>query len=362
MQEALVKALQQWPFHGVPANPGGWLFRVARNAALDTFRKRGVFREKAAAIAAELQRALPVNLEETALDLAFQDDELRMVFLCCHPQLSRDASVALALKTVGGFNVGEIARAFLVEEAAVAQRLVRAKRQLRQGGARVELPPASELCGRIDAVLEVIYLMFNEGYKAHGGERLIRAELCREALRLGRMLATHPATGLPRVHALVALLAFQAARLPARVGATGDLILLEEQDRALWDGELIALGFRHLELSAEGAALTEYHLQAAIAAVHSSAAITGAIDWSEILSLYDQLLALNPSPVVALNRAVALARVKGPAAGLHALTALEGNRSLRDYYFLPSVQGQLWAELGHPERAAAYFRRALSLP
>jgi RNA polymerase sigma-70 factor (ECF subfamily) len=211
-------------------------------------------------------------------------------------------------------------------------------------------------------VLEVIYLMFNEGYNAHGGERLIRAELCREALRLGQMLAAHSATALPPVHALVALLAFQSARLPARVGASGDLTLLEEQDRTLWDRELIALGFRHFELSAEGTTLTEYHLQAPIAAVHSSAAITGQVDWPEILSLYDQLLALNPSPVVALNRAVALARVKGPAAGLQVLLALEGNRSLRDYYLLPSVQGELFAELGRSERAAAHFRRALALP
>jgi len=359
VQEALVKALQLWPFHGVPANPGGWLLAVARNAALDSLRRRGVFREKAAQLEVEL-RGQGVNLDESALDRELQDDELSMVLLCCHPEMSRDASVALALKTVGGFSASEIARAFLAEEATITQRLVRAKRQLRERRLRFELPPAPELAARLDAVLEVIYLMFNEGYSAHAGERLIRADLCREALRLAELVAAHPATGGPRAHALVALLAFQAARLPARVDAAGDLVLLEEQDRSLWDRSLLALGFDHLERSAEGSELTEYHLQAAIAAVYAGAAITGSIDWPEILSLYDQLFELDPSPVVALNRAVALAKVKGPAQGLKALQALEEERTLRAYYLLPAAEGQLWAELGEPERAAACFREALS--
>lgn len=362
VQEALLRALQQWPFHGVPGNPGGWLMRVARNVGLDALRRRGLFREKAAEIAAQLESAQEASLEEGVLDRELRDDELSMVFLCCHPELSRDASVALALKTVGAFSVAEIARAFLAEEATIAQRLVRAKRELRERAIRFELPPATELARRIDAVLEVIYLMFNEGYNAHGGEHLIRADLCREALRLAELVAAHPATGRPRVHALVALLAFQAARLPARVDAAGDLILLEDQDRRLWNRDLIALGFQHFEQSAEGTELGGYHLQAGIASVYASAAVTGSVDWPEILSLYDQLLELDPSPVVALNRAVALARVRGPAAGLEALQALESNPALRNYYLLPAAEGQLWAELGERERGTACYREALARP
>jgi predicted RNA polymerase sigma factor len=356
VQEALVRALQQWPYHGVPDNPGGWLLKVARNAALDVVRRDAAFRGKAAAIAASLARdQAHVDADAHALDGELQDDELRMVFLCCHPSLSSSLSVALALKTAGGFGIAEIARAFLADPTAIAQRLVRAKRRIREQDLPLELPRGRELAGRLDAVLETIYLLFNEGYTAHAGDALVRLDLCQEALRLGRLVAAHPATNQPRVHALVALMAFQGARLPARLDAGGDLLLLADQDPARWDRAAVELGFRHLEQAAEGDELSKYHLEAAIAAVHARAVVVGpsASDWPEILDLYDQLLTLDPSPVIRLNRAVALAKVHGPRG------ALADEPALREYHLLPAVQGHLFAELGETDRAAASYRRAL---
>jgi RNA polymerase sigma-70 factor (ECF subfamily) len=362
VQEALVKALQRWPWAGVPANPSGWLFEVARNNALDVVRRNRLFAEKSAQLAAELA-APPGSREfEEALNGAQpRDDELRMIFLCCHPEVSRDARVALSLKTIGGFSVLEIARAFLVDPAAVAQRLVRAKRQIRELGIRFELPAESELAQRLDAVLEVVYLMFNEGYSAHGGADLIRHDLCGEALRLGRLLAASPFC-TPRVHALVALMAFQAARLAARVDDSGDLVLMEDQDRSLWDRRLIALGFRHFAESAEGTEVSEYHVQAAICAAHAGAADPASTNWKVILNLYDDLMALNPSPVVALNRAVAVARVHGSAAALRFLDPLLDDPALGNYYLLPAVRGRLLMDVGDRAAAAECFRQALERP
>ncbi len=357
VQDALVKALQQWPFHGVPANPGGWLLSVARNAALDALRRHGAFRQREDAIAAELERtrqAMPPD--DASVDRLFEDDELQMVALCCDPALSREASVALALKTVGGFSVAEIARAFLAEPSTIAQRLVRAKRHLRQFSIQ-------QSTIQIDRVLEVLYLMFNEGYTAPGGESLVREDVCAEALRLARLVAEHPATASPQADALAALLAFQAARLPARVNDAGDVVVLADQDRGRWDRGLLALGFTHFERSARGDEMTPYHLQAAIAAVHARGAVTGEeTAWSEILTLYDRLLACAPSPVVALNRAVAVARVEGPRAGLAALAAIDRREELDGYYLLPAVEGQLLSELGEHMRAADAFRDALACP
>jgi RNA polymerase sigma-70 factor, ECF subfamily len=359
VQDALVKALQQWPYSGVPANPGGWLFRVARNGALDVLRRTAAFRERASQIAIELQREPDVD---HASEFAVEDDELRMVFMCCHPSLPRDGRVALSLKTVGGFSVAEIARAFLTSEATIAQRLVRAKKALRDHRVGLELPRGAELTPRVDSVLEVIYLLFNEGYNAHAGENLIRHDLCGEALRLGRLVALAPRIAAPSAHALVALMAFQAARLPARVDANGEMVLLEDQDRALWDRQLVALGFAHLERSAKGLEMTTYHVQAAIAAVHAGAASAGETRWGEILSLYDDLAELNPSPVILLNRAVALSRVSGPAVALEALRAIEVDPALANYHLLPSVKGRLLAELGDLVGAATNYRQALERP
>jgi RNA polymerase sigma-70 factor (ECF subfamily) len=365
VQDALLKALQQWPYSGVPQNPGGWLFRVARNGALDVIRRNAAFAARAHEIAGELQRASAIEPS----DQAIEDDELRMVFMCCHPSLPPDARVALSLKTVSGFSVAEIARAFLSSEPAIAQRLVRAKRVLRDERVGLDLPHGADLGGRTESVLEVIYLLFNEGYNAHAGDDLIRQDLCGEALRLGRLVAQSPhvvaagvLAGAPAAHALVALMAFQAARLPARVDRNGEMVLLEDQDRSQWDRGLVALGFAHLERSAEGSQMTAYHAQAAIAAVHAGAERAELTRWDRILSLYDDLMALNPSPVIRLNRAVALSRVAGPAAALAALQPLETEPALANYYLLPSVTARLFAELGDRANATACYRRALERP
>jgi RNA polymerase sigma-70 factor (ECF subfamily) len=358
VQEALVRALQQWPYSGVPANPGGWLFRVAKNAALDALRRHAVFHEKAGAIA-EALRSAAGEAREPEVDAELRDAELALIFMCCHPALPRESRIALSLKVGCGFGVAEIARAFLAEESAVAQRLVRAKRQIRELGLRLELPGRDELAPRLDSVLEVVYLLFNEGYAAHAGDALVRPDLCAEALRLGRLVADSP-LGAPRAHALVALMAFLAARLPARVDARGELVLLEEQDRRLWDERLVAVGFRRLERSAEGPAMSPYHLEAAIAAVHARATGPADTDWAAILELYDQLLALKPSPVVALNRAVALAKVRGADAGLAALQAIEGEPALRGYHLLPAARARLLEEAGQFAAAAACYREALA--
>jgi RNA polymerase sigma-70 factor (ECF subfamily) len=360
VQDALVKALQQWPYAGVPRNPGGWLFRVARNGALDALRRNRAFDARAHIIRSELDRLGGAQSAEPSSE-AIDDDELRMVFLCCHPALAPDARVALSLKTVGGFSVAEIARAFLAPEATIAQRLVRAKRLLRDHDVGFELPRGSDLAPRTESVLEVIYLLFNEGYNAHAGEDLIRQDLCGEALRLGRLVAGSEIAGSPAAHALVALMAFQAARLPARVDGQGELVLLEDQDRSRWDRSLVGLGFAHFERCAEGRQMTVYHVQAAIAAVHAGSARTGPAEWRRILSLYDDLMVLNPSPVIQLNRAVALSRVEGPAAGLAELAALENEPALAQYYLLHSVAGRLHAELGDRDRAIASYERALAL-
>jgi RNA polymerase sigma-70 factor (ECF subfamily) len=359
VQDSLVKALQQWPYRGVPDNPGAWLMRVARNGALDVLRRHSAFRERSADIIVELtQRFDSTEPAQWAVD----DEELRMVFMCCHPSLPPDARVALSLKTVGGFSVTEIASAFLVSDATVSQRLVRAKRTLREREVGLDLPHGWDLRERLESVLEVIYLMFNEGYTAHAGDDLIRLDLCGEALRLGRLVADSSSVTAPAAHALVALMAFQAARLPARVDSEGGLILLEEQDRSLWDRRLIALGFYHLDRSAEGLEMTAYHVQAAIAAVHAGASSPDETRWPEILTLYDDLLALNPSPVIALNRAVALSRVAGIPEALAVIADLERDPALTNYYLLPSVKGRLLSDLGDRAGAAACYRAALALP
>ena len=361
-QEALLRALQHWPYTGIPQNPAGWLFRVARNAALDAVRHRTLAGEKSAELTAEhLRSAGAATADDAELEEQLRDDELRMVLMCCHPALAQDARVALSLKTVGGFSVREIARAFLADEATIAQRLVRAKRQIRESGIRFELPVGADLIARIDSALEVVYLMFNEGYAAQSGEDLVRQDLCGEALRLGRLLATS-SVGMPQTHALVALMAFQAARLPARVDAAGELVLLEDQDRSQWDQKLIALGFHHFNLCAEGTEVTSYHVQAAIAASHARAQDGHAPDWKLILELYDQLLELSPSPIVKLNRVVVVAKVNGPEAALAELRPLADNRSLRNYYLLPAVQGQLLLDIEDKTGASQCFRQALDRP
>lgn len=364
VQEALLQALRRWPYQGLPDNPAAWLYRVARNLALDRLRRQSLWRGKEGEIRAALAAGGEADTgpEEVRMPGEITGDQLRLIFLCCHPELPENARVALTLKTVCGFGVTEIARAFLAKPATVAQWLVRAQRRIRERGLPFEVPGPAELSERLTAVLEVFYLMFNEGYGASDGDELVRRELCAEALRLTEELATLPATGRPEVHALAALLAFQASRLPARVDGDGNLVRLTDQDRRLWDRRLIHRGFAHLERAAAGDHLTAYHLQAAIAAQHAAAPDSGATDWPAILDLYDQLLELNRSPVVALNRAVALARVEGPEAALAALAEIEGHPAVAGYYLFHATRGELLREIGPSEAAARAFRRALTCP
>jgi RNA polymerase sigma-70 factor (ECF subfamily) len=358
VQEAMLRALQVWPHQGMPENAAAWLFRVAQNAAIDAIRHRQMLGEKTDAIVRELTRSAVFVDCDPDLEEQLRDDELRMIFMCCHQGIGRDASVALSLKTVGGFSVREIARAFLADEATIAQRLVRAKRQIRDQRLTLDMPRGPELGERLDSVLEVLYFLFNEGYAAHEGEELIRQDLCMEGLRLGRLVAAS-SMGEPRVHALVALMAFEAARLPARVDEAGDLILLDDQDRGRWDGQLIVLGFHHFDRSMAGDEVTAYHAQAAIAATHARAAEAQSTDWPLILKLYDQLLAINASPVVALNRTVAVAKVRGAEEALESIAPLENDPKLRDYYLRLAVRGHLLMELGRRTEAAVSFREAL---
>jgi RNA polymerase sigma-70 factor (ECF subfamily) len=359
VQEALLQALKRWPFGGVPEKPVAWLYRVAHNLALDRLRRGTNFSGKEAAI----REALLVEHREDSpaahLQGEITDDQLHLIFLCCHPDLSRDARVALTLKTVVGFSVPEIARAFLVQGATISQRLVRAQRRIRQRRLPFEVPPPKELPQRLEAVLEVIYLMFNEGYSASDGDTLIRTALCAEALRLVEHLAKTSTTTSPVVHALTSLLCFQASRLPARVDAEGDLLRLHEQNRALWDQVLLRRAFEHLGHSASGTSQSEYHLQAGIAAFHASAPSSSATDWEAILDLYSRLFALNPSPIVALNRAVAVAQVQGPAAGLEEITKIEAHPAVAGYYLLSATRGEFLAMVGDRVGAAEAYRRAL---
>jgi RNA polymerase sigma-70 factor (ECF subfamily) len=361
VQEALLKALQSWSYSGIPSNPAAWLLQVARNSALDTIRHRKVATDKEPALVAEVTSASRMpRPDDVTIDTNLRDDELRMIFMCCHPALSPEASIALSLKVIGGFSVREIAGAFLADEATIAQRLVRAKRQIRNKGLSLELPRGFDLRKRLDSMLDVLYLMFNEGYDAHQGEDLIRQDLCFEALRLAQLVAASSMGG-PRVDALVALIALQTARLPARTDGLGDLVLLDQQDRSHWDNRLINLGFYHFSRSTVGKDISPFHVEAAIAATHTRAATSAETDWPLVLSLYDQLVQLKPGPVVALNRSVAVARVHGARAALAELDLLYGEPALKNYYLLPAVQGQLLGELGRREPAIAAYRHALEL-
>ncbi len=351
VQEALVKAVEVWPYQGVPRNPAGWLYAVARHRAVDRLRREASLRRKVAALA-------PLTAEPAPGRPGEHDDQLAMIFLCCHPALSRAGRMALTLKTVGGFGVDEIAAALLTRPAAIAQQLVRAKRRIRTSGLRFALPGPHDVDERLDSVLEVLYLLFTEGYQAHSGERLTRAALCEEAVRLGRLLLESPATRQPAVHALLALMLLQGSRLPARTGPAGDVLRLEEQDRSRWSRSAIREGFEHLEQAARGDRVTAYHVEAAIAACHAATVDGGPTDWPRVLELYDELLVIKPSPVVALNRALALAMVEGPRAGIRALGRLARHRALRGYHLLPAALGALWQRAGDEARAARCYRTA----
>ncbi len=362
-QDALEAALRQWPASGVPDNPGAWLMAVGRRRAIDYLRRRSLLDRKHEAIGHELEvrQGTATADSEAATEDDIGDDLLRLVFVACHPVLSRDARVALTLRLVGGLTTDEIARAFLVPQTTVAQRIVRAKRTLAASRVPFDVPRAEDFAARLASVLEVIYLVFNEGYAATAGEHWTRPGLCEEALRLGRILA-----GLtprePEVHGLVALMEIQASRLRARVGPRGEPILLLDQDRGRWDPLLIQRGLAALERAERlGGALGPYTLQASIAACHARARTADGTDWARIAALYDALSQVAPSPVVEVNRAVAVALAFGPASGLEVIDAVRSEPSMQDYHLLPSVRGDLLARLGRTSEASAEFRRAADL-
>ncbi|HSA55106.1 MAG TPA: RNA polymerase sigma factor [Gemmatimonadaceae bacterium] len=362
-QDALVAALEQWPASGVPSNPGAWLMATAKHRAIDFLRRNARVERKHEELVPELEarqeQAVP-DLE-VALDDPVGDDLLRLIFTCCHPVLSTEARVALTLRLLGGLTTPEIARAYLVPEPTVAQRIVRAKRTLSEAQVRFEVPRGAELTARLSSVLEVIYLVFNEGYSATAGDDWVRPALCEDALRLGRILA-ELSPEEPEVHGLVGLMEIQASRLRARIGPTGEPVLLLDQDRGKWDHLLIGRGLAALERAeALSRAPGPYVLQAAIAACHARARTAEETDWARIVALYDALGAIAPSPVVDLNRAVAVSMAFGPAAGLEVVDGLAGTPSLRSYHLLPSVRGDLLAKLGRYDEARAEFERAASL-
>jgi RNA polymerase sigma factor (sigma-70 family) len=362
-QDALVAALERWPESGVPDNPGAWLMATAKHRAIDYFRRNKLLERKHEELGRELktqQEAAVANFEIT-WDDDFGDDLLRLVFISCHPVLSTEARVALTLRLLGGLSTQEIARAFLASESTIAQRIVRAKRTLSEARVPFEVPRGPQLAARLSSVLEVIYLVFNEGYSATSGEDWMRTTLCEDALRLGRILA-ELVSNEAEVHGLVALMEIQASRSRARVGPRGEPILLLEQDRGRWDQLLIRRGLAALQRAEElGGGLGPYGLQAAIAACHARALTAEETDWKRIASLYDALAQLMPSPIVELNRAVAVAMAFGPAAGLALIDRLASEPSLKAYHLLPSVRGDFLFKLGRFAEAQAEFERAATL-
>jgi RNA polymerase sigma factor (sigma-70 family) len=362
-QDALVIALEQWPESGVPHNPGAWLMATAKHRAIDRIRRNVALERKTEEIGRdlEIQQELTAAGFDSAMDEDFGDDQLRLMFICCHPVLSIEARVALTLRLLGGLTTEQIARAFLASEATIAQRLVRAKHTLAEARVPFEVPYGAERAARLSSVLEVIYLVFNEGYVATSGDHWVQPMLCEEALRLGRVLA-ELAPKDSEVHGLVALMEIQASRLRARVSPSGDPILLLDQNRARWDHLLIRRGLAALaRAEALGGALGPYALQAAIASCHARARTAEKTEWVRIVALYDALSQLAPSPIVELNRAVALAMAYGPAAGLKLVDELDSEPSLQHYHLLPSVRGDLLARLGRFTEARAEFERAAKL-
>ncbi len=360
--DALVAALERWPKSGVPDNPGAWLMATAKHRAIDRFRRSALQERKLDEVGRELAyKEMAVPDMASAMDDDVGDDLLRLMFISCHPVLSTEAQVALTLRLLGGLSTGEIARAFLVPESTIGQRIVRAKRTLTEAHVPFEVPRGAELAARLSSVLEVIYLIFNEGYSATSGDDWIRPELCEDALRLGRILA-ECLSQEPEVHGLVALMEIQSSRSRARVGPAGEPILLLDQNRAQWDQLLIHRGLAALQRAEQlGGGLGPYGIQAAIAACHARAVTAEDTEWTRIVALYDALAQLMPSPIVELNRAVAVAMAFGPQAGLELVDALNAEHSLKNYHLLPSVRGDLLTKLGRFGEARAEFEIAAAL-
>jgi RNA polymerase sigma-70 factor (ECF subfamily) len=360
VQEALLKALQQWPYNGIPENPGAWIMQVAKNQALDVLRRERSLRDKEGEIVAEV---LHEHAGESELFLPddIEDDQLRMMFACCHPSLPPEAQVALTLKTLCGFGTSEIARAFLSNDETIHKRLVRARQRLREAKAAFEIPSGHDLARRRESVMQVLYLLFNEGYNASRGEELVRKELCEEAIRLCRLLAQHRAGNVPKAHALLALMLLHGSRLPARVDDLGNILLLKEQDRSLWNRQMISDGLRELDASAGGEEISHYHLEAGIAACHCLAESYEDTQWTRILTLYDMLVQVDDSPVISLNRAVALSHVRGPDEAIRAVEEMRNRTQLDGYYLLYAVLGEFHMALRNHEEAARNYRKALEL-
>jgi RNA polymerase sigma-70 factor (ECF subfamily) len=362
VQEALVQALRQWPFTGIPKNPAAWLYQVAKHRAIDVVRRDATFPAVARRVldapgAATLSDGLG---DLTFLDEEIKDDTLRMMFTCCHPALPPESQIALTLKILGGFSTAEIARALLAQEGAIARRLSRAKAMIRDHEIAFEVPAAAALAERRAAVVGVLYLMFNEGYNAAFSEHPIRRDVCVEAMRLCTLLAEHPAGHHPTTFGLLALMCFHAARFDARIGSGGELLMLRSQDRSKWNRALIAEGFRCLDASAFGAEPYAVQIEAGIAAAHCVAPTYAQTDWAHIVQLYDALLAVNPSPIVALNRAVAVAEAQGARAGLDAVAAIRDRDVVETYYLYPAVLGDLYIRVGDHAAARRYLTRAIA--
>lgn len=359
-QQALLQALRVWPYRGVPDDPTAWLYTAARRLAIDAARRDATLRRHADAIERELLARAPAPSGARFAD-ELADDELRLLFMCAHPALSEEMRLALILRVGCGLSTREIAAGVLREEATVAQWLVRARKRVRESGLSLDMPSPAELPSRLAPVLDALYLAFNEGHGAASGDALVRADICGEAVRLARLLADHPVTGAPETQALAALLLFHLARLPTRTDAAGEIVLLADQDRSQWDAAAIAEGFARMQRAASGERLQEFHLLAGIAAEHARAAAFEETDWPAILDYYDALVALAPSPVHRLNRAVAVAMTDSAASGLAEVEALAGEPALEEYFLLPATRGELLRRLGRDAEAARAFAEAARL-
>jgi RNA polymerase sigma factor (sigma-70 family) len=363
VQDTLLKALETWKLKGMPANPTGWLFTVAKNKALDILRRE----KKAAAHAASLspllqsEYTLVPTLNELLQEENIPDDQLRMMFVCCHPQLTPESQVALILKTLCGFSVAEIAKAFITGNDTIEKRLYRARQQFKDKNIVFELPLSAELSKRLDMVLAAIYFIFNEGYNSTRHEHLVRTDLLEEAMRMAQLLHTHPLTCNPKIAALLALFCFNSSRADARLDDAGNILLLKAQDRSRWNGPLIEQGKKLLEASAAGEQVSRYHLEAMIAYEHAVAAGFEQTNWGNIIAYYNILYQLNPSPVVALNKAIAIAEKDGPQAGIDAIEKIAATEKLQQYYLLPATLGELYARLQDTAKAREYFTAAIQL-
>jgi RNA polymerase sigma factor (sigma-70 family) len=363
VQDALCRALEVWKFRGLPENPSAWLMATAKNRALDVLRRERTARTFAPELGwlLESEWTLAPVVEELFGTQAIKDDQLRMMFSCCHPRLPEEGQVALVLHILCGFSVSEIASAFLSTEAAVEKRISRAKSVLATNKTLFELKDAADFLSRLSAVHRALYLLFNEGYHGADSECAVRVDLCQEAMRLAALLREHPLAATPATHALLALMCLHAARMPARIDALGNLTLLFDQDRSRWDRELLTEGRKLLELSATGTELSEYHVEAAIASVHADASRPEDTDWEAIVSLYDTLMTIRPSPVVALSRAIAIAQQAGPLRGLEEIRSIKDRDRLAAYPFLSAALGELELRAGRIQAAREHFRAALAL-